>query len=533
MYTSVNNLPSSLRCIIATVEQKTALDSATAKSIIEQANVRAEDLARWTLFDHPRSDSYGRALIYDGGFFELMTMAWSPGDFSAIHDHGYTQWGAVQIFGPAEHAVFRVDTDEITTVSVTHLTPGQIIPVSHKLVHQMGNRTESMRFVSLHLYGNHQRKANITADARVFNLTEGLIQRTDGGVFLGLSEDAVKASEPGPQPDYATWLRDVVLHAKRLILADKPLTAVQRQLVDTDQWELFSNDVSSRIDAEGHVIDSRYWSHLRNTLIEAAHLERVLFEQRSEPSDEWTTYARLYDHIIGTTNDFIPRYITKLFHAKRIEPSSCSFLDIGCGTGWLGKTLIKTLGMSPAHVEGIDPSDAMISIASERIKAMRGSVLDLKTIGRQWDITFCNVIEYLPHAHVEEAIQNLAYATKSGGWFIGDFLTQDHIRWYPHLIRSEDNQVISLRHPSLVNRGGHMYQENEIVNLSRLSGDVRVTYEGRHYRYLPPLSKIRQYFRSAFNSQVEMFDARSMHKLPESAETTESTRYVICVRRNG
>ncbi|GJL81336.1 MAG: hypothetical protein DHS20C01_09700 [marine bacterium B5-7] len=214
--------PRSLSRIIDAVNQHPDPDSSCAREIVEVANVSADDLAGWTLFNYPTTDSYGRCLIHDGGFFELMAMCWRAGDYSAIHDHGHTQWGAVQIFGPAEHAVFHVDTDGIRTASIERITPGQVLPVNGQLVHQMGNPEESVTFVSLHLYGNVERATDITADARVFNLARNRIERTDGGVFYDLPQTAIKDCEPSPKPDQATWRRDVELHADRLRRANKP-----------------------------------------------------------------------------------------------------------------------------------------------------------------------------------------------------------------------------------------------------------------------------------------------------------------------
>jgi hypothetical protein len=66
-----------------------------------------------------------------------MVMSWRPGDFSTIHDHGYTQWGAVQVFGPAEHATFRIDDDKIATLARWRMKNRDVIGVHHDLLHQM------------------------------------------------------------------------------------------------------------------------------------------------------------------------------------------------------------------------------------------------------------------------------------------------------------------------------------------------------------------------------------------------------------
>ena len=99
-------LPDSLRFIIEKLEERKEWKPAEVRRVVLEAGVKQEDLLPWADYGHPASDSYGRRLIYQEGNFEMMAMSWAPGDFSAIHDHGHTQWGAVQVFGPAEHATF-------------------------------------------------------------------------------------------------------------------------------------------------------------------------------------------------------------------------------------------------------------------------------------------------------------------------------------------------------------------------------------------------------------------------------------------
>ncbi|MCB0638640.1 MAG: hypothetical protein KDC54_18545, partial [Lewinella sp.] len=103
----LTQLPVSLQQIARQLAAQHPARAAAVRKIVLEAQVQPADLAPWADFDHPVSDSYGRKLVYKADNFEIMVMSWRPGDFSTIHDHGHTQWGAVQIFGPAEHATFR------------------------------------------------------------------------------------------------------------------------------------------------------------------------------------------------------------------------------------------------------------------------------------------------------------------------------------------------------------------------------------------------------------------------------------------
>lgn len=176
------------------------------KEIIAEANISSEDLFPWADFNHPVADSYGRKLVFNGGHFEVMVMSWLPGDFSAIHDHGSTQWGAVQCFGVAEHYIYSFKDGILKTEKPAHYTPYQIHTVDHDLIHQMGNSGNDP-FLSLHVYGCAESTENITGNARIFDLLEECIQYTDGGVFFCLPQSQINYRVPGIKGDMETTLR--------------------------------------------------------------------------------------------------------------------------------------------------------------------------------------------------------------------------------------------------------------------------------------------------------------------------------------
>lgn len=200
------HLPASLKYIVATLKVAQALDPRRMAQIVQTANVKAQDLQAYADFHHSPTDSYGRKLVAQGPNFEVMVMSWLPGDFSAIHDHGHTQWGAVQIFGQAEHATFRVREQQLRTTARWQVQPGDIVPVGHDLIHQMGNPTQQP-FLSLHVYGFPEAINNVTGDARIYDPVNGIIQRVDGGVFYALPAKDIKKTESGFFGDLPTQLR--------------------------------------------------------------------------------------------------------------------------------------------------------------------------------------------------------------------------------------------------------------------------------------------------------------------------------------
>lgn len=209
------DLPQSLQHIVDNLDQDEGTPAKVAK-VLADAQVDTEDLLQWTDFEHPKADSYGRKLVFKAEHFEIMVMSWNPGDFSAIHDHGHTEWGAVQIFGEAEHATFSIIDDMLVTSSREKFEPGTIIPVSHSLIHQMGNPgTEA--FISLHVYGAPQTFQSITGEARLYDPVNSRIQLVNGGVFFLLPEKQIVRSEGGPQGDWGTTIRNEVEKLKRLV----------------------------------------------------------------------------------------------------------------------------------------------------------------------------------------------------------------------------------------------------------------------------------------------------------------------------
>ena len=275
-------LPSSLNYIIEELKKHRRLKPAEIRRIILEAKVQPEDLAPWADFNHPVADSYGRKLVYDGGNFEVMVMSWQPGDFSTIHDHGSTQWGAVQIFGPAEHATFRVEDDSLSTLARWQVEPGEVVGVSHSLVHQMGNPTSDQRFLSLHVYGLAENIDSVTGDARVFDLENNTIQRVDGGVFFALPPDEVKRLEAAPAPDWPTRLRHMVELVKRLRkmeTAGQPCEHknLEKAIEDTfslQQLGQLRHHVQKIVDHGG--LESKAWRLLKLEIGKAAKLQARL-----------------------------------------------------------------------------------------------------------------------------------------------------------------------------------------------------------------------------------------------------------------
>jgi predicted metal-dependent enzyme (double-stranded beta helix superfamily) len=282
-HAAVEVLPQRLQTLVANIDAAETIDSHTAAQLLKEAGIIAEDLAAWADYDHPAADSYGRKMVYDGGYFELMVMSWRDGDMSGIHDHGHTQWGAVQLFGAAEHATFAVEDGKMCTTSRTVCRPETILQVDNDLIHQMGNVGQS-NYLTLHLYGCPDRNGDVTADARLYDVDSSVVDITGGGAFFAPSAEAVDRREPGVGADFPTWLRYVSELLQRLLAAngslDKgTLTAREARLAaklfDPQQWRRLDAELAAREGDEGPIAE-RYRRILARELLSSARIQQRL-----------------------------------------------------------------------------------------------------------------------------------------------------------------------------------------------------------------------------------------------------------------
>lgn len=535
---SISALPSSLLKIAEQLEGQRSLKPATLRQIILEAKVESKDLLPWADFDHPVEDSYGRKMIYKAGNYEIMTMSWLPGDFSGIHDHGHTQWGAVQVFGPAEHATFRLGEEGITTLARWQMKTGEVVGVSHSLIHQMGNPTDEP-FLSLHVYGTIENEESITGEARVFDMVNQQIQRVDGGVFFALPESKVLALEPAAPAGFPTRLRYEVELVKRLAkMADTAshyraaFQQASQHFLSSQHWAQLIDFLKSNTNTTGHFSNTILWKVLFQELKAAARLQTDL-KDKTKKVDPFQEYAAIYDAVIGTPcmNSFMKNYLQELT-GKMGGLSAKKILSLGCGTAIVEAFLINELKADYNRLLGIDISEGMIREAAKRIQAKKADLLTLHTDAEQWDIAYSglNVFHYLPLGKMEIAIQKTAELLADEGYFLGDFITPDHIRWYPNVILSDDERVISLRNPKLIEVDGAMFQESEIFNLHDLGGEMAIHYAGKHRRFLPPMHRVRSYFEKYFG-EVQLFDAYSLKEISDTADTCASTRYVVLAKK--
>lgn len=193
---SIETLAPSVAKLIEKIEATPKLTILSAIKLVEEAGITEADIEEFIIRDYDNADCYGRTMVYDGGRFELMVMTWRPRNYSAIHDHGYTEWGVVMPFHTAHHNIFRLDDMKLSIAKQEIVQPHQCIGVPNELIHQMGNPT-TQTYSSLHLYGCNKRDHDVTADSKIYELEKNRIVHTTGGAFFNLAEDLVYDIDQG------------------------------------------------------------------------------------------------------------------------------------------------------------------------------------------------------------------------------------------------------------------------------------------------------------------------------------------------
>lgn len=204
-----------LNRLVAFLQREMTYSKREVYDFIEELRLTQEDLLEWADFNHSDVDSYGRKTINLGNQFELMVMSWVPGDFSMIHNHGDAAWGIVQVFGELTHRVYKLENSHLTKVKEEHLTNGQMIPVTHELIHQMGN-TSNENVLSLHFYFNETPTEFITDNTFLFDVVNGEVLTVRGGAFYGLPEEEIIESVKGLNADVELLEQEEKLLENRL-----------------------------------------------------------------------------------------------------------------------------------------------------------------------------------------------------------------------------------------------------------------------------------------------------------------------------
>ncbi|RKR86884.1 N-dimethyltransferase [Micromonospora pisi] len=148
-----------------------------------------------------------------------------------------------------------------------------------------------------------------------------------------------------------------------------------------------------------------------------------------------TELADVYDLVYGARGqDFAAeaKLVAGLVRARR--PHADSLLDVGCGTGEHLRWLRGLIG----HVEGVDLSAAMVSVARAKLPGVGVHVADMCRfdLGRRFDavISLSTAVAYLPSAEaMGAAVARMVGHLRPGGvlivepWYFPENFLDGHI----------------------------------------------------------------------------------------------------------
>ncbi|MDF1550016.1 MAG: cysteine dioxygenase family protein [Bacteroidales bacterium] len=163
--------------------------------IVSSISFDRYEIEAFNTFNHNLKDSYGRKLVYDSDRFKILVMSWLPGDFTAIHNHGYTEWGSVHFFGEATHRLYENSHGTLDVICKEQFGEGQNAAVCGNLTHLMGNNGKKA-FVTLHIYGKDSDENKVADDAMVYLPEFQKVATTSGTAYLNLDRSLIKSETP-------------------------------------------------------------------------------------------------------------------------------------------------------------------------------------------------------------------------------------------------------------------------------------------------------------------------------------------------
>jgi hypothetical protein len=158
---------------------------------MKSADISLLDINQYSRFDHSITESYGRCMVYNSDRFGVYVMSWASNDFTAIHSHGHSDWGAVFFLGNADHRTYELKGKEIILLAKDKINSGTIAPVCGDLIHAMGNLSEAP-LITLHIYGSNTYQGISTEDSKIFELEKGKVRTSLGPAFINIADNLCK-----------------------------------------------------------------------------------------------------------------------------------------------------------------------------------------------------------------------------------------------------------------------------------------------------------------------------------------------------
>lgn len=241
----IPNLPSKVKKLARELEAFDSPGYSFLKETVAGTGFSARDLNHLASFNHPEEQSYGRHLLYEGRRLKIFLMCWAPGDFTAIHDHGQTQWGCVVALGDFTHRLYHFEAGRLKLKSIEPFVEDQVSFLTGNLIHMMGNAGNS-NIMSLHIYGSDSNDKSLAKRSRVYFPEKKKIITTNGPAFLNCPEGTILEQEYFDSVD-----KHALLDYLNLVKIRSEKTRLREVKRPTGQTPAKSGSGSDNIPAEG------------------------------------------------------------------------------------------------------------------------------------------------------------------------------------------------------------------------------------------------------------------------------------------
>jgi predicted metal-dependent enzyme (double-stranded beta helix superfamily) len=186
----VKELPHSISRIIGELNRVPELNNETLNNIVLKAEISENDFKGLKRFDHPENLSYGRQELYCNERFKILLMSWRANDFTAIHNHGATEWGCVFFMGSATHRIYEIENERLVLKRKDIFQSGQTADVCGNFIHIMGN-SGAENFMTLHIYGSDSDTEDNESLAKIYAPEHNKIFYTHGEAYLNISNELI------------------------------------------------------------------------------------------------------------------------------------------------------------------------------------------------------------------------------------------------------------------------------------------------------------------------------------------------------
>ena len=190
----VKELPQSIHKIIVELNQIRVLNNETLNHIVLHSGISEKEFEGFSQFDHPEDLSYGRQELFSNERFKILLMSWRANDFTAIHNHGSTEWGCVFFMGSATHRIYEMENNKLSLKRKDVFRAGQTADVCGNFIHIMGN-AGSRDFMTLHIYGSDSDFSGNESMVEIYSPEHNKLFYTHGESYLNISNELIRGEK--------------------------------------------------------------------------------------------------------------------------------------------------------------------------------------------------------------------------------------------------------------------------------------------------------------------------------------------------